>query len=623
MRMYDLKLISVERANDLPTVGKGVVIVANIGDSYHARIFNRAGNQVLDKGNGEFIPDEMLGQQLKVAFSEQAIHYQTKSELIPKITSSLDHTLTPELFLCYSRVDTPIVNKLMAELKDEFLVWSDRSVKPGQDIWDEQLTSIENCDAMLFLLTSASLANELTQRQLNYAYQINCPIVPIVTNRPQGSGADTTSDQLIEPQAVKDLQKLYHKDNLLANEIRESLTAFKADNESTNRYRRLHLSRPDRPGDENTDALFSLAEQAARGLEFDRAIRLFKQLSNNRDLRTFCDDWQGVLASYKRVYNSDRQRRLFEGDYTGPTTSLTFRRWQEYLDNYPKNMPLFDPAGYAARAEAWGKVSEDDATSGACQQVLRIQQTEPLRMSEVGVLPEPFSWIIVPEQRIERRGPMRLLNNERVKPSYAIAKYPITVSQFARFLEDKAGYDVAGWWAFNQEASFWRVRQDAPQTLDHMHPEHPRTFVTWYEAMAFCSWLSDQTGKHITLPTVEQWEYAANKGNEFTYPWGEKWDCNCCNNSVSPSESTGISQVTRYDGVGESPFGVSDMVGNVWEWCLDKAYKVGNQAATTYSLRGCSSNSADSTMYAISTQHSLPAADALPNVGFRIVMYSS
>lgn len=545
-----------------------------------------------------------------------------------------------KLFFCYSNVNTSDANGLIAELEAEFLVWSDRSVKPGQDIWDEQLTSIENCDAMLFLLTSASLESELIRQQLNYAWRINCPIVPIVVKWVISDQIQISKESLDEPREIAENQKLYYIKNQLTDDINKSFAAFK--NEKSGKYRRLRLPRPERPGDEDTETLFNLAEQAARSLDFDRAASLFKKLSKNPDLRTFAEDWQVIIASYKRVYKSDQQRytqKRYKSDQQRRTqeknqladdiiytvnNSLTFRRWQEYLDNYPEKMPLFDPLKYKKRAEAWKTVSGEDIDSETGQQVPRFLPTKPLRMSDtISILPEPFSWIDVPEQRTERRGPMRLLGNENVKPGYKIAKYPITVSQFAKFLKHEAGYDVVSWWTFNAEASFWRIRQDKQKALKQMHPESPRTFVTWYDAMAFCNWLSEQVGGRITLPTVEQWEYAANQGDERAYPWGDYWDGNRCNNNVNPFKSNGVSQVTRYDGIGESPFGVSDMVGNVWEWCMDKDSKIGNEVASTRSMRGGSSNSTDSGMYVIKAKNSLPADKALPNVGFRIVMYSS
>src|SRR5690606_8543992 len=98
--------------------------------------------------------------------------------------------------------------------------------------------------------------------------------------------------------------------------------------------------------------------------------------------------------------------------------------------------------------------------------------------------------------------------------------------------------------------------------------DYPVVGVSWYEAVAFCRWLSEATGEAITLPTEEQWQYAAQGDDGRKYPWGDEWDCTRCNNSVEPCHSDGTTPVRQYEGPGDSPFGVVDMSGNVWEWTL-------------------------------------------------------
>jgi len=89
---YDLKLMSIDSVNALPTEGRCLVVVAKIGDSYHARIFDNNKKQLIKEGKDEFSPDQTLIQQLEVALSSQSIDQQTKSKLLKKITSSLGYT---------------------------------------------------------------------------------------------------------------------------------------------------------------------------------------------------------------------------------------------------------------------------------------------------------------------------------------------------------------------------------------------------------------------------------------------------------------------------------------------------------------------------------------------------
>lgn len=182
-------------------------------------------------------------------------------------------------------------------------------------------------------------------------------------------------------------------------------------------------------------------------------------------------------------------------------------------------------------------------------------------------LPEPFRWIDIPGK------------------DYSISKYPITNAQYARFIET-GGYNERRWWT----ETGWDARlkglvldyskgegvaTDTPWTEPRFWNDskwnganYPVVGVTWYEAVAFCQWLSEVSGENIMLPTEEQWQYAAQGDDGRTYPWGNEWDCTRCNNSVEPCQSDGTTPVQQYEGKGDSPFGVVDMSGNVWEWCL-------------------------------------------------------
>ncbi len=80
--------------------------------------------------------------------------------------------------------------------------------------------------------------------------------------------------------------------------------------------------------------------------------------------------------------------------------------------------------------------------------------------------------------------------------------------------------------------------------------------------------ISNLEGKKVILPTGDQWQYCAQGNDSRTYPWGNDWDCQRCNNSVKPCDSDVTTSATKYQDKGASAFGVVDMAGNVWEWCL-------------------------------------------------------
>lgn len=197
----------------------------------------------------------------------------------------------------------------------------------------------------------------------------------------------------------------------------------------------------------------------------------------------------------------------------------------------------------------------------------------------IDLLPAPFTWIEIPGGRGTLKTNEAKVTLSVPSERYWIAKYPVTNAQFARFIE-AGGYDNDRWWT----AEGWEYRRNEGWTQpryweDRMWngAEQPVVGISWFEAVAFCRWLSDVTGETIMLPTEAQWQYAAQGHGRRAYPWGNKWDCKRCNNSVSPCNSEMTTPVTRYEGRNDSYFGVVDMAGNVWEWCLtDYDYPTNN-----------------------------------------------
>ena len=133
-------------------------------------------------------------------------------------------------------------------------------------------------------------------------------------------------------------------------------------------------------------------------------------------------------------------------------------------------------------------------------------------------------------------------------PDYYLARTPVTNAQYLPFVQ------AAG--------------QQAPQHWQGGKPprgkeEHPVVNVSWDDALAYCRWLAQATGKPYTLPGEAEWEKGARGTDGWIYPWGNRWDAARCNSSEGgKGDTTPVGAYPR----GASPYGLLDMAGNVWEW---------------------------------------------------------
>ena len=108
------------------------------------------------------------------------------------------------------------------------------------------------------------------------------------------------------------------------------------------------------------------------------------------------------------------------------------------------------------------------------------------------------------------------------------------------------------------------LRLEGPATPPG-HDRHPVTQVSWDDAVAFCHWLSGPGWKY-RLPTEAEWEKAARGTGGLLFPWGDVWSPERAN---ADNRHTGTTPIGAYSPAGDSPYGLQDMLGNVWEWCQD------------------------------------------------------
>lgn len=190
-------------------------------------------------------------------------------------------------------------------------------------------------------------------------------------------------------------------------------------------------------------------------------------------------------------------------------------------------------------------------------------------------LPE-FDWVDIPAPpggKFTMMGNHQASNPRReveLRHDFKITKYLVTFQQFYAFVESDDYYKWSDYWiGFQDDIEV----QEMYESFDG-YDNHPCNGKSWYQAIAFCRWLTAQYRTagligdkvEIRLPTEQEWEYAARGTDERVYPYGNVFDAKK-NNSLE----TGIGRISAVGLFpdGASPFGVLDMTGNLWEWCLN------------------------------------------------------
>lgn len=155
----------------------------------------------------------------------------------------------------------------------------------------------------------------------------------------------------------------------------------------------------------------------------------------------------------------------------------------------------------------------------------------------------------------------------------------VTNAMYARFLNEMGNCTSESlrckvvWYAAGQEDARLALVEGIwePQSG---YEEHPVTSVTWHGASAYCEWAGRR------LPSEAEWERAARGTSLEPYPWGEELpdgntanfcDRNCSQDSMDPAIDDGYAGTAPVGSYpeGQSPFGVLDLSGNVWEWTAD------------------------------------------------------
>ena len=186
-------------------------------------------------------------------------------------------------------------------------------------------------------------------------------------------------------------------------------------------------------------------------------------------------------------------------------------------------------------------------------------------------------------------------------PPFAIARHPVTVGAYARFL------------AWVGEDRIALARRHRPPDFDEQRgagETRPITGVRLTDAVAYCAWLSEASGVTLRLPTADEWEKSARGADGRAFPWGDRITADSCASLWTGDPGGPPPPVGALPG-DRSPFGVEDLAGGVWEWtgtAADPRQVVTGGSIVSHGA-GCRS----------AVRRALSPEQRLPFLGFRVV----
>ena len=367
----------------------------------------------------------------------------------------------------------------------------------------------------------------------------------------------------------------------------------------------------------------------ARRAEIDRALAERRREKSLTEFQKYLD-----FALAERVLTREAEANLFK---VGRTLGLHGADLTASIHHGLIRVGATREAGAPARPAPVGDAASarPDGLARLTRQVLPWEQWSP--DEERRRFPE-FQNSVGSQMLLIPSGRFQMGRQTTEAP---IDEQPATAVTLRRFYLSRHPITNAQYEQFDAGHAAWR----SPQAGDL----HPVVYVNHADAIKFCDWLSRREEKNYRLPTEAEWEYAARGTDGRIYPWAavqklslakftlsqagsgrtSAWRETVGEDKVAPNQDDGCSGASAVGGypLGASPFGVEDLVGNVWEWCqdfygpyrgADRMNPPGAQQGDEHVCRGGSWKSPSASLKATTRGHH-PPTFAGNDVGFRIV----
>lgn len=206
--------------------------------------------------------------------------------------------------------------------------------------------------------------------------------------------------------------------------------------------------------------------------------------------------------------------------------------------------------------------------------------------------------------------------------SFCIDRYPVTNLQYQRFLDGTGrqvphispeAYRFQGFLVHSYkkvEEFLWRAGSFPPG-----RDKHPVVLVSVADARSYCLWQGKKRGGRYRLPTEEEWEKASRGRDGSIFPWGNRWEPERLNSGDRVAFTTPVGLFPQ----GNSPYGLSDTVGNTFEWTSSPwpdSSLSGRRGKRV--LKGCSWDDLPGTCRS-AMRHGRPSSSKHILIGFRCV----
>ncbi len=165
---------------------------------------------------------------------------------------------------------------------------------------------------------------------------------------------------------------------------------------------------------------------------------------------------------------------------------------------------------------------------------------------------------------------------------FFIGRRPVSFREYAEFLDAISARDVeearkrqpreSDCRFLAEDHANWGIPAEGERNPLGLTGTMPATGITWFDAMAYCEWLSNRDGRLYTLPHEEELEKAARGVDGRVYPWGDTFDATFSNNVLTHATGPRLREPCSFPS-DQSPYGVLDLIGNALSWCWNAPEK--------------------------------------------------